>query len=63
MGNKHYDKAFKERAVELSKKRGNINGVARELGISGSQRSKWRRAYEQYGKNSFPGHGIEQLTA
>ena len=34
MGNKHYDKAFKERAVELSKKRGNINQVARELGVS-----------------------------
>ena len=58
MGNKHYDKAFKERAVELSKKRGNINQVARELGVSSSQLSKWRIESNNYGANSFPGRGV-----
>ncbi len=40
MGIKYYDKAFKGQAVCLSKERGCVNAVARELGISSSQLSK-----------------------
>lgn len=46
----------------MSKQRGNVRGVAAELGISSSQLSKWRIESEQYGKNSFPGRGNERLT-
>ena len=62
MGTKHYDKAFKEQAVKLSNQRGNINSVARELGISGSQLSKWCIEYDKFGGNSFPWRGNERLT-
>lgn len=62
MGVKHYDKSFKEEAVKLSEQRGNINAVARELGISHSQLSKWCRDHAKFGINSFPGRGIERLT-
>ena len=62
MRTKHYDKAFKEQAVKLSNQRGNINSVARELGISGSQLSKWRIEYEKFGGNSFHGRGNERLN-
>ncbi|MFR9651468.1 MAG: transposase [Rikenellaceae bacterium] len=62
MGTKHYDKPFKEQAVKLCKQRGNINAVSRELEVSSSQLSKWCRDYDTYGKNSFPGRGVERLT-
>ncbi|MEG0499983.1 MAG: transposase, partial [Rikenellaceae bacterium] len=62
MVRKRYDKSFKERAVELSKSRGNISRTAKELGISDSQLGKWRRDYDRYGNSSFPGHGVERLT-
>lgn len=62
MGIKHYDRQFKEQAVKLSRQRGNISAVARELGISSSQLSKWCTEQEAYKNNSFPGRGIERLT-
>jgi transposase len=62
MGVKHYDKPFKEQAVKLSEQRGNISDVARELGISSSQLTKWRKDFNVYGENSFPGRGNERLT-
>lgn len=62
MGIKHYDKQFKEQAVKLSNQRGNISQVARELGISSSQLSKWRREQAQYKEKSFQGRGVERLT-
>jgi len=40
---KKYDRAFKERAVELSKSRKNIAELSRELGISAAQLYKWRK--------------------
>lgn len=43
-----YDKAFKERAGEL--------------GVSDSSLGKWRRDFEKYGDNCFPGQGKERLT-
>ena len=62
MGTKHYDRSFKEQAVKLSEQRGNINAVALELGVSGSQLSKWCKSYSKFGSNSFPGRGIERMT-
>ncbi|MEG0788701.1 MAG: transposase [Alistipes sp.] len=62
MGVKHYDKAFKERAVKLSIQRGNISQVAKEIGVSDSQLSKWRKSFEEFGSNSFPGRGVERMT-
>ncbi|MFR9611555.1 MAG: transposase, partial [Rikenellaceae bacterium] len=62
MGVKHYDKQFKERAVKLSYQRSSISQAARELGVSDSQLSKWRKDYAEYGESSFPGRGVERLT-
>ncbi len=62
MGVKHYDKEFKEQAVKLSKQRSSVNAVARELGISSSQLSKWIKDFDSFGNRSFPGRGVERLT-
>ena len=62
MGTKHYDRSFKEQAVKLSEQRGNINAVALELGVSGSQLSKWCKSYSKFASNSFPDRGIERMT-
>jgi transposase len=52
---KIYDRAFKEKAVQLSYERHNI-GIARELGITAPQLYKWRKEYEEFGQGSFPGN-------
>lgn len=62
MGLKSYSKQFKERAVKLSYQRGSILSTAKELGISDGALGKWRKDYEEYGNNSFPGRGKERLT-
>jgi transposase len=54
---KIYDKAFKEKAVQLSYDRTNISELARELGITAPQLSKWRKEFEEFGEGSFPGKG------
>ena len=59
---KIYDKAFKERAVKLSYDRGSLLKAAKELGISDSILGKWRKDFEKFGDNSFPGQGKERLT-
>lgn len=59
---KVYDKQFKERAVKLSYERGSVLQAAQELGISDSSLGKWRKDFETYGDNSFPGKGNERLT-
>ena len=62
MGRKHYDKSFKERAVKLTYQRGSIVATAKELGVASSALGKWRKDYESYGSNSFPGKGNDRLT-
>ncbi len=59
---KIYDKQFKERAVKLSYERGSVLQAAKELSISDSSLGKWRKDFEKYGDNSFPGKGNERLT-
>ncbi|MFR9607648.1 MAG: transposase [Rikenellaceae bacterium] len=62
MGRKHYDKAFKENAVKLSKQRKNQAELAKELGISRTILLKWRKEFDEFGSASFPGRGNERLT-
>lgn len=59
---KKYDRAFKERAVELSEKRKNLSELARELGIYPSQLYKWREEAKEFGEGSFPGNGNLKQT-
>jgi transposase len=59
---KIYDRAFKEKAVQLSYERHNISELARELGITAPQLYKWRKEYEEFGQGSFPGNGKLKQT-
>ena len=59
---KIYDKAFKEKAVQLSYERTNVSELARELGVTPPQLYKWRKEYEEFGEGSFPGKGNLKLT-
>ena len=59
---KIYEKAFKEKAVQLSYDRTNVSELARELGIKAPQLYKWRKEFEEFGEGSFPGKGILKLT-
>lgn len=60
---KIYDPAFKIKAVKLSNNRNNLSEVARELSIKVSLLYKWRKDYQEYGKDSFPGNGNLKLTS
>ncbi len=59
---KKYDRAFKERAVQLSKERKNLSELARELGIKPVQLYRWRKEQEEFGAGSFPGNGNVKQT-
>ena len=59
---KIYDKAFKEKSVQLSYERTNVSELARELGITAPQLYKWRKEFEEFGEGSFPGKGNLKLT-
>jgi len=59
---KIYDKAFKEKAVQLSYEISNISELARELGVTAPQIYKWRKDFEEFGEGSFPGKGNLKLT-
>ena len=54
---KIYDKAFKEKAVQLSYGRTNVSKLARQLGIIAPQLNKWRKEFEDFEEGSFPGKG------
>ena len=57
-----YGRDFKQKAVELSFVRGNAKEIAEELGIRPELLYRWRREYQQYENNSFPGKGKPKLT-
>ena len=59
---KKYDKDFKQKAVELSYARGNAKDIADELELPPELLYRWRREYQQYKKNSFPGKGKPKMT-
>ena len=57
-----YEREFKQKAVELSYARGNAKEIAEELGILPELLYRWRREFQQYDKNSFPGRGKPKMT-
>lgn len=59
---KKYDSNFKKKAVELSNARGSVSEVASELGVNPNLIHRWRREFNQYAHNSFPGQGKPKLT-
>lgn len=62
MGQNKFTKQFKENAVKLSYERSGLRDLSKELGVSVSQLSKWRKEYQEYGTASFQGRGVERLT-
>ena len=58
---KIYDKAFKEKVVQLSYERTNISELAGELGATAPQLFKWRKEFEEFGEGSFSGKGNLKL--
>ena len=59
---KTYDPDFKEKAVSLCALRGSIKEVAEELGLRPDLLRRWKREFDQYQKNSFPGRGKAIMT-
>ena len=59
---KNYDREFKQKAVELSYARGNATEIAEELGIDKGILYRWRKEFNKYKGNSFPGHGTPKMT-
>lgn len=59
---KTYDKTFKQKAVELSNVRGNVQEIARELDIRAELIYRWRRALYNNDALAFSGNGHKQLT-
>ena len=57
-----FTEEFKRDAVQLTRERGNVSAVARELGIGESCLNRWKRALEQPAPGQaatrpFPGKG------
>ena len=59
---KIYDKAFKEKAVQLSYDRKNVSELSIEFVITAPQLYKWRKEFEEFGEGSSPGKGNLKLT-
>jgi len=59
---KIYSKEFKQKAVELSNVRGNVQEIARELGVSAELIYRWRKEFTSNPNLAFGGNGKKQLT-
>lgn len=59
---KVYSKEFKQKAVELSNVRGNVQEIARELGVSAEFIYRWRKEMDLNPSLAFGGNGKKQLT-
>ena len=59
---KNYSKEFKQKAVELGNVRGNVQEIARELGIRAELIYRWRREMGSDPTLAFGGNGKKQLT-
>jgi len=60
---RQYSEEFKKEAVEYSLSSGkSVEEVARDLGISPHNLTRWRKEYRKRGELAFPGHGKERLT-
>ena len=60
---RQYSEEFKKEAVEYSlSSEKSVEEVARDLGISPHNLTRWRKEYRKRGELAFPGHGKENLT-
>jgi len=60
---RQFTKEFKKEAVEYNLTSGKtVEEVARDLGISHHNLTRWRNEYRKRGQLAFPGHGKENLT-
>ena len=59
---KTYSKEFKQEAVELSNVRGNVQEIARELGIAWEYIYRWRKEQKLNPSLAFGGRGEAQLN-
>jgi transposase len=57
-----FSKEFKLKAVELSNVRGNVQEIARELGIGAELIYRWRKEMQHKPDLAFSGNGRAQLT-
>lgn len=57
-----YSKEFKQKAVELSNVRGNVQEIARELGVGAELIYRWRKEMSNSPDIAFGGNGKKQLT-
>lgn len=60
---RHFDKEFKQMAVNLCLTGKPTKEIAQELGIRSDLVRRWRREYEEYQEGSFSGHGNTNMTA
>jgi transposase len=58
-----YDKAFKEKALQLSYENTNVSKLHRVLGVTAPKLYKWRKEFEEFGEGIFPGNGNLKLTS
>ena len=57
-GRRGYDKQFKEEAIRLILEEGRrVKDVTSNLGVNPAMLSRWKRTYENNGKEAFPGKG------
>jgi transposase len=59
---KSYSKEFKQKAVELSNVRGNVQEIARELDVPAEFIYRWRKEMDLNPSLAFGGNGKKQLT-
>ena len=57
-----YSKEFKQKAVELSNVRGNVQEVARDLDVKAELIYRWRNEFHSSPSLAFSGKGNKQLT-
>lgn len=60
---RHFDREFKQMAVNLVLGGRTVKEVAAELGIRDELLRRWKREYHQYEEGSFSGHGNVNMTA
>lgn len=59
---KNYSREFKQKAVELSNVRGNVQEISRELDIRPELIYHWRKELNLNPSLAFGGNGKKQLT-
>ena len=59
---RHFDREFKQMAVNLCLAGRPVKEVAGELGIRDEMLHRWKREFSQYGEGSFSGNGKANMT-